>query len=253
MLERASLNIGIAGLGRLGRRHAIDLAHRVPGARLIAACNPSPQALDWARAELGVGRVYQEFEQFVADERLDAVVLASPTTAHASQFEQALRAGKHVFVEKPLSLDVATCERLGALAAACPKQVALVGFERRFEPGPGASPRRDRPRRSGPALPRAFADLRHERSERLLREVLSQLRRHLQRLRRARHRSGALDAGQSQGHQGVCQRHHRVAPRPGRSTRMWTTPWPSSSSRVEPARCSTPAGRCPMATKPRWR
>ncbi|KAB7533397.1 hypothetical protein ET532_029215, partial [Verminephrobacter sp. Larva24] len=46
----------------------------------------------------------------------------------------ALRAGKHVFVEKPLSLDVATCEALAALAAAHPAQVVMVGFERRFDP-----------------------------------------------------------------------------------------------------------------------
>ena len=134
MTPATHLNVGIVGLGRLGRRHAECLAHHVPGARLAAACNPSPGALDWARDNLGVTQLHQNFSHFISTADIDAVVLASPTTEHASQFEAALRAGKHVFVEKPLSLDVATCETLAGLSAAHPAQVVMVGFERRFDP-----------------------------------------------------------------------------------------------------------------------
>src|SRR6218665_3165688 len=131
MTSATPLNVGIAGLGRLGRRHAESLAGRVPGARLRAACNPRAGPLDWARDQLGVTQLHQDFNLFITTADIDAVVLASPTTEHAPQFEAALRAGKHVFVEKPLSLDVATCEALAALAAAHPAQVVMVGFERR--------------------------------------------------------------------------------------------------------------------------
>jgi myo-inositol 2-dehydrogenase / D-chiro-inositol 1-dehydrogenase len=134
MTTKPILKVGIAGLGRLGRRHASYLARRIPDARLVSACNPSSGALDWARLELGVERLHQDFDRFISDPDLDAVVLASPTTEHARQFEAAMRAGKHVFVEKPLSLDVATCEALSAVAQSCPRQVAMVGFERRFDP-----------------------------------------------------------------------------------------------------------------------
>jgi len=127
------LRVGIVGLGRLGRRHATGLA-RHPEVRLVSACNPSQAALDWAHTHLGVASLHQDFKRFLDDPTLDAVVLASPTTAHEAQFEAALRAGKHVFVEKPLSLDVATCEALSALAKARPAQVTMVGFERRFDP-----------------------------------------------------------------------------------------------------------------------
>jgi myo-inositol 2-dehydrogenase/D-chiro-inositol 1-dehydrogenase len=131
---QALLNVGIVGLGRLGRRHALALARHTPHARLVAACNPSAEALQWAQLELGVDATYTDLAELLRHPGLDAVVLASPTTAHPAQFEAALRAGKHVFVEKPLSLDVATCEALTALAATRPQQVAMVGFERRFDP-----------------------------------------------------------------------------------------------------------------------
>lgn len=134
MTSTTPLKVGIVGLGRLGRRHAECLAHNAPGARLVAACNPSAGALDWARDWLGVTQLHQDFRRFVESADVDAVVLASPTTEHANQFDAALRAGKHVFVEKPLSLDIATCEALAQQAAERPAQVVMVGFERRFDP-----------------------------------------------------------------------------------------------------------------------
>ena len=65
---------------------------------------------------------------------IDAVVLVTPTSLHAEQTIAALEAGKHVFVEKPLALDVADCERVQAVAARHPGLVAMVGFVRRFDP-----------------------------------------------------------------------------------------------------------------------
>lgn len=128
------LQVGIAGLGRLGKRHAEQLARNTPGARLVAACSPVPAELDWARSELGVTRCHDTLEAMLADADIDAIVLVTPTTQHADQTMACLRAGKHVFVEKPLSLDVATCEAVEAVAKDFPQLVAMVGFVRRFDP-----------------------------------------------------------------------------------------------------------------------
>ena len=132
--NNAPLRVGIAGLGRLGKRHAEQLARHTPGARLVAACSPVAEELDWARDALGVPRRYADYAELLADPEIDAVVLVTPTTLHADQTSAALRAGKHVFVEKPLSLDVATCEAVEAVARDYPDQVAMVGFVRRFDP-----------------------------------------------------------------------------------------------------------------------
>jgi myo-inositol 2-dehydrogenase/D-chiro-inositol 1-dehydrogenase len=99
-----TLRIGIAGLGRLGKRHAEQLARRTAGARLVSACSPVAAELSWARDTLGVTTLHESFPAFLRDPQLDAVVLVTPTTLHAEQTIAALEAGKHVFVEKPLSL-----------------------------------------------------------------------------------------------------------------------------------------------------
>lgn len=128
------LRVGIAGLGRLGQRHAEALAFRIRHCQLVAACSPSASERAFAGEQLGVERLYEDFDAFVADPALDAIVLATPTTLHASQAIAALEAGKHVFVEKPLALNVADCERVLAVAQQHPAQVAMVGFVRRFDP-----------------------------------------------------------------------------------------------------------------------
>jgi myo-inositol 2-dehydrogenase/D-chiro-inositol 1-dehydrogenase len=127
------VRIGIAGLGRLGKRHAEQLA-QTAGARLVTACSPVAAELAWARDTLGVATLHENFSAFVQDPQLDAVVLVTPTTLHAEQTAAALEAGKHVFVEKPLSLDVASCEQVEAVARRHPDRVAMVGFMRRFDP-----------------------------------------------------------------------------------------------------------------------
>jgi myo-inositol 2-dehydrogenase/D-chiro-inositol 1-dehydrogenase len=115
-MQPAVLRVGIAGLGRLGRTHAELLARRTRGVELVSACSPVPDELNWAQSELGVATLHQDFERFVHDPQLDAVVLVTPTTLHAAQTIAALEAGKHVFVEKPLALDVESCERVEAVA-----------------------------------------------------------------------------------------------------------------------------------------
>ena len=130
----APLKVGIAGLGRLGKRHAEQLAFRTRGVRLVSACSPVSPELAWAREQLGVATLHEDFDAFVRDPQLDAVVLVTPTSLHADQTIAALEAGRHVFVEKPLALNVEDCERVEAVARRHPELVAMVGFVRRFDP-----------------------------------------------------------------------------------------------------------------------
>ncbi|WP_310629878.1 Gfo/Idh/MocA family oxidoreductase [Paraburkholderia sp.] len=128
------LRVGVVGLGRLGRRHAQNLAYRVPGAVLTAACSPLDDDLAWARETLPDARLYADYAQLLADSEIDAVWLVTPSSLHAQQIVDALRAGKHVFCEKPLSLDVAECERVVEEARRHAGQQVMIGFMRRFDP-----------------------------------------------------------------------------------------------------------------------
>lgn len=128
-----TLKVGIVGLGRLGQRHAENLAHHVPHAQLVAACSPLESERDWAANTLGVANCYAEYAALLAHPDLDAVFLVTPTALHAEQTIAALQAGKHVFCEKPLSLDLQDCLRVEAEAARHPELKVMIGFVRRFD------------------------------------------------------------------------------------------------------------------------
>lgn len=130
----SSLRLGIVGLGRLGKRHAENLAFRVPGARLVAAASPLAVERDWAERTLPDTAIYQSLDTLLAHDGLDAVWLVTPTSLHAGHIIAALEAGKHVFCEKPLALEPEDCNRVVAVARRHPLQLAMVGFMRRFDP-----------------------------------------------------------------------------------------------------------------------
>src|SRR5471030_1214274 len=207
---QGTLKVGIVGLGRLGQRHAENLAHHVPHAHLVAACSPLESERDWAGNTLGVAHCYADYAALLAHPGLDAVFLVTPTALHAEQIVAALQAGKHVFCEKPLSLDLQDCLRVEAEAARHPELKVMIGFVRRFDASYRdaarfrAALRRQLPRRGAQDRRRAdrqavsdtFADARSKRSRWILRALRREQRRHLPRLQRARYRSGALAAGQ---------------------------------------------------------
>lgn len=127
------LRVGIAGLGRLGRVHAANLAHKIPGAVLTAACAPGADSQAYARQELGLEKVYGDFREMVADPELDAVAIVSPSGEHCWQIEAALDAGKHVFSEKPLGVTMEQCLQAEAAVARHPELVCMLGFMRRYD------------------------------------------------------------------------------------------------------------------------
>ena len=127
------LRVGIVGLGRMGRHHAENLARRVASAELVAVCSPSEDELAWAQRQLGVPHRFTDYAAMLAQAEIDAVFVVTPTTLHAQQIVDALRARKHVFSEKPLSLDLAECRRVEAEAALQPDLKVMIGFVRRFD------------------------------------------------------------------------------------------------------------------------
>lgn len=130
------LNAAIVGLGKWGQTlvNSAQDAGRPKGnlIRFVRAVTRTPEkAAAFARAQgLPLGSDYGEV---LADPAIEAVVLATPHSQHAAQIEAAAAAGKHVFVEKPFTLDKASAER--AVAACRQARVVLAaGHNRRFLP-----------------------------------------------------------------------------------------------------------------------
>ena len=127
------LKVGIAGLGRLGRVHAQNLAYQIPGVKLSAACSIVEEELTFAKKELGVSEVYTDFDQMIASD-LDAVAIVTTSGMHAKQIESALARGKHVFCEKPLGVTLEECREAEKAVEAHPDLVFFLGFMRRYDP-----------------------------------------------------------------------------------------------------------------------
>jgi predicted dehydrogenase len=124
--------IGLIGAGGFARSVLIP-AFREAGARLELVGGGSGPSAEHAVRELGFARAAPSVEALLADDSIDAVVVATRHGSHATIARDALRAGKHVFCEKPLAL---TAEELdGVLAAASDaERILTVGFNRRFSP-----------------------------------------------------------------------------------------------------------------------
>lgn len=120
----------LLGAGRIGRVHARAIGGN-PRARLIAVADPMAEAAQ-AIAD-GHGCDIRTIDAIEAAGDIDAVVICTPTNTHADLIERFARAGKAIFCEKPIDLDVArvvACLRVVADTGA----VLMVGFNRRFDP-----------------------------------------------------------------------------------------------------------------------
>lgn len=123
------LRIAVVGTGHLGRIHA-KLLGQVTDAQLVAVVDPAPAARDLASSTYGVP-AYASCDDALAD--IDAAIIASPSDCHFEMAANLLAAGKHVFVEKPLTIDPAQADQLASMADA--RRLTLqVGHVERFNP-----------------------------------------------------------------------------------------------------------------------
>jgi myo-inositol 2-dehydrogenase / D-chiro-inositol 1-dehydrogenase len=127
----ATLRLGVIGVGRIGRMHADILARQVPGAALTMVHDAHKSSARDVADTLGVPAA-EELDELLGTADVDAVAICTSTDTHADLIVAAAEAGKAIFCEKPVSLDLGEVDRaLGAVeAAGVPFQ---IGFNRRFD------------------------------------------------------------------------------------------------------------------------
>lgn len=126
------VNLAIIGTGRMGSVHVRNVARLIPEANLTAICDIRLEAAQPLAEELGIARVVQDYHELLADPAIEAVLIASSTPTHAMIIKDAARAGKHIFCEKPLALDLKEIDE--ALEVVEQSGVKLqIGFNRRFD------------------------------------------------------------------------------------------------------------------------
>ena len=123
------LQIAVIGAGHLGRIHA-KLLGQVDGVELVAITDPFAAAREQAKSQFGVP-TFESHRDTLAS--IDAAIVSSPTPFHAEIVSELLAADKHVFVEKPITIDVDDASDLVKLAA-LRRRVLQVGHVERFNP-----------------------------------------------------------------------------------------------------------------------
>jgi len=128
---RPSVRIGIVGCGRAAGSLHLPALTRVRGATVTALSDVVPERLALVASRCPGASAYPDYRAMLDDERVDLVAVCVPVTRHAEIARAALQAGKHLFVEKPLALELEECDRLVELAKQAAGQRAVVGFNLR--------------------------------------------------------------------------------------------------------------------------
>lgn len=127
------VNIGVIGVGRIGRLHARNLKYQVPGSKVLAVADIFEKSAREVAARLEIPIAEKDYRILLENKDIDAVVICSSTDTHAQIISEAAQAGKHIFCEKPIALDVDKIDQ--AITAVKKAGVKLqVGFNRRFDP-----------------------------------------------------------------------------------------------------------------------
>lgn len=126
------VNIGIIGCGRIGKLHAENLVRNISRANVIAIADVFADKIkSWAN-ELGIENIYSDYHDILNNDKIDAVLICSPTNTHSKITIEAAQAKKHIFCEKPIDYDIDKInEALTAVRKAGVK--FQVGFNRRFD------------------------------------------------------------------------------------------------------------------------
>jgi myo-inositol 2-dehydrogenase / D-chiro-inositol 1-dehydrogenase len=132
---KAKQTIGVAflGLGRMGETHLRNLG-AISGVRVVVVADPQAERAERGRVMSGAESALTEPEKAIEHPGVDAVVIVTPTNTHARLIEVAANAGKAVFSEKPIALDLAETQRVVRLVQKRNVPVQL-GFMRRYDPG----------------------------------------------------------------------------------------------------------------------
>jgi len=126
------INIAVIGTGRIGSVHTRNLVRSIHEANVVAICDIRLEVAQAVADELGIERVVKDYHELLEDKNIEAVLIATNTDTHAFIVNDVAKAGKQIFCEKPLALDLASTDDV--LDTIEKTKVKLqVGFNRRFD------------------------------------------------------------------------------------------------------------------------
>lgn len=127
-----TVNLAVVGLGAFGHKH-LDAITEIPGAKIQYVAHSKMELAQEVAAKYGAKAAFTDYDELLAQEDLDGVILATPTHMHHAQTIAALRAGKHVMVEIPMGDSLAGVQEIVDLQQET-GLIAMAGHTRRFNP-----------------------------------------------------------------------------------------------------------------------
>ena len=121
------------GAGRVGKNHSRAITRHVPGGKIVALVDPVIPVRNETAKEFGIESEFDTLEQAIGKIDFDAVIITTPTPTHLPLTALAAENGKHVFLEKPMALNIDECDETNRITT---KHGILLqlGFMRRFDP-----------------------------------------------------------------------------------------------------------------------
>jgi myo-inositol 2-dehydrogenase / D-chiro-inositol 1-dehydrogenase len=130
--SKKRVGFGVVGVGAMGRFHAENLALNIPKAKLVAIADTLIEPAKKLASNLGVDTVYSDFGDLIDDKNVEAILLAVPPFLKKDMIVRAARAGKHVFVEKPMTLSSKDADEIINQTEKSGVKIQ-VGYQRRFD------------------------------------------------------------------------------------------------------------------------
>ena len=126
------VKIALLGIGRIGKIHFRNISQQFSNASVVAVSDPQYDEESFKK-EFGSVFFSKDPEEAVAHAEVNAVLVCTPTSSHASLVEAVAKQGKHIFCEKPLDLSL---ERTASLVKIVKESNVklMLGFNRRFDP-----------------------------------------------------------------------------------------------------------------------
>ena len=127
-----AVTVGIIGFGGRGSSHGRHLAG-LSQAKLVSVADVSEAAIERGREKVSLDGVaiHKDMDEILASE-VDAVIIATPVYMHPDHFEAAIKAGKHIYIEKPAAADIAGAKKVMRLADAAPRRLNITfGYQQR--------------------------------------------------------------------------------------------------------------------------
>lgn len=104
--------IGIIGCGEIVRTRHLPALREIQGCRIVAFADNDPNRLDLMRRTYPAENYFSDYRELLGSDSVDLVAVCGPPGIHADVAIEGLKAGKYVFIEKPLSLSLDDCDRL---------------------------------------------------------------------------------------------------------------------------------------------